>query len=317
LNAAALDLDQVLEVTLDWAMRRTQAERGWIGLYDQPSASVRLAANRGVPPGAGVLNGTGVVPGDSVPVSHPRLAAALRAGQMQAFAAPEPGALAAEPAALVAPVLREQNLLAIIVVERAEQDFNLEAGGYLARLADHAALAIQNAQLYAALKQANDAKSEFVRTVSHELKIPMTSIKGYTDLLKMVGPLTVQQEQFVGTIRSNVERMAVLVSDLSDISRIESDQLKVDVSSLDLHALLPEALSGLRGQIENKDQVLTLDMAADLPAVRSDEARLIQILANLVSNAHKYSPRGASITLSAMPEDSYVRIAVADTGYGI
>ena len=217
----------------------------------------------------------------------------------------------------MAPVLREQHLLAVIVVERAEQNFNPEAGGYLARLADHAALAIENAQLYAALKQANDAKSEFVRTVSHELKIPMTSIKGYTDLLKMVGPLTVQQEQFVGTIRSNVERMAVLVSDLSDISRIESDQLKVDVRSLDLRALLPEALSGLRGQIENKDQVLTLNMAADLPTVLSDEARLIQIIANLVSNAHKYSPRGATITLSAMPEDGYVRIGVADTGYGI
>jgi signal transduction histidine kinase len=208
-------------------------------------------------------------------------------------------------------------VLAMIVVERAEQNFSAEAAGDLARLADHAALAIENAQLYAALKQANDAKSEFVRTVSHELKIPMTSIKGYTDLLKMVGPLTVQQEQFVGTIRSNVERMAVLVSDLSDISRIESGQLKVDVRSLDLRALLPDALSGLRGQLENKEQVLALDMSPDLPAVRSDEARLIQIIANLVSNAHKYSPRGAAITLSARPEAGQVRIAVADTGYGI
>jgi signal transduction histidine kinase len=149
------------------------------------------------------------------------------------------------------------------------------------------------------------------------LKIPMTSIKGYTDLLKMVGPLTVQQEQFVGTIRSNVERMAILVSDLSDISRIESEQLKVDVRPLDLHALLPEAFSGLRGQIENKEQILTLDIAPDLPPVRSDEARLIQILANLVSNAHKYSPRGATITLSARSEGSQVRISVTDTGYGI
>jgi signal transduction histidine kinase len=311
LNAAALDLDQVLETTLDWALRRTQAERGWIGLYDPSTATVRVGASRGK------AAGTGSLAGESLPASKPRLAAALRAGQMQAFAAPMAGTQQTEPAALVAPVLREQHVLALIVVERAEQDFGLEAGGYLARLADHAALAIENAQLYAALKQANDAKSEFVRTVSHELKIPMTSIKGYTDLLKMVGPLTVQQEQFVGTIRSNVERMAVLVSDLSDISRIETNQLKVDVRSLDLHALLPEALSGLRGQIENKEQTLTLDMAANLPAVRSDEARLIQILANLVSNAHKYSPRGAAITLAARPEDGHVRIAVTDTGYGI
>ncbi len=164
LNAAALDLTQVLEVTLDWAMRRTQAERGWIGLYDEPSATVRPAVGRGMPAG------------ESLPASHPRLAAALQASQLQSFAAPVAGTLQAEPAALVAPVLREQHVLAMIVVERAEQNFSLEAAGDLARLADHAALAIENAQLYAALKQANDAKSEFVRTVSHELKIPMTSI---------------------------------------------------------------------------------------------------------------------------------------------
>ena len=315
LNAAALDLNQVLDVSLDWAVRRTQAESGWVGLYDQPSAAIRVIATASAPGQAGPP--PGVTPGMNLPASHPPLAAALQEGQLQIFSAPAPDDPEPHPAALVAPVVREQRVLAIIVVDRTDQDFSREAAGYLARLADHAALAIENAQLYAAIKQANDAKSEFVRTVSHELKIPMTSIKGYTDLLKMVGPLTEQQEQFVGTIRSNVERMAILVSDLSDISRIETEQLKVEVRSLDLRALLPEALSGLSGQIEGKEQVLTLDMAADLPLVRSDEARLIQILANLVSNAHKYSPRGASITLSAQPQDGQVRIAVADTGYGI
>ena len=312
LNAAALDLNQVLDVTLDWAMRRTQAERGWVGLLEKQAAPGR-AGSVAIRFGAG----RGVEAGQSVTASQPRLAEALKTGQVQRFGATAPGAPEVWPAALVAPVLREKQVLALIVVERAGQDFPAGAAGDLARLADHAALAIENAQLYDAVKHANDTKSEFVRTVSHELKIPMTSIKGYTDLLKMVGPLNTQQEQFVVTIRSNVERMAVLVSDLSDISRIEASQVNLDLQELDLRALLPEALSGLRGQMDNKEQMLVLELPADLPAVRSDESRLIQILANLVSNAHKYSPRGARMTLSAKPEGGMLRIAIADEGYGI
>src|SRR5262249_48262262 len=141
--------------------------------------------------------------------------------------------------------------------------------------------------------------------------------KGYTDLLKMVGPLNSQQEQFVATIHSNVERMALLVSDLSDISRIETGQLKMEVRPLELRALLTEALGGLRGDIEAKGQTLTLPLAPALPGVSADEPRLPQVISTLVSNAHKYSPAGAAITLSAQAEAGCVRISVADQGYGI
>jgi signal transduction histidine kinase len=214
-------------------------------------------------------------------------------------------------------VLRDRRVVAVIVVERSAPGFDDQALEYMARLADHAAIAIENARLYAALKEANEAKSEFVRTVSHELKIPMTSIKGYTDLLKMVGPLNPQQEQFVATIHNNIERMVLLVSDLSDISRIETGQLKVDLRRLDLHALLPEALGGLRGEIAAKQQTLVLQLPPDLPNVGCDESRLVQIISNLVSNAHKYSPAGAVITLAATAEPGRVRVSVIDQGYGI
>ena len=130
----------------------------------------------------------------------------LSSGETQRFAPSGPGG--SDPAAIVVPVVRERRVVAVIVVERASPPFSGEAAEYLARLADHAAMAIENARLYAALKDANDAKSEFVRTVSHELKIPMTSIKGYTDLLKMVGPLNEQQDQFVATIRSRLRTPA-------------------------------------------------------------------------------------------------------------
>ena len=302
LNAAALNLETVLNVTLDWAIHRVLAERGWIGLVDQgPVPSVRAVAGRG--------------DGIDMPADHPRMRGVLSSGETQRFAPSGPGG--SDPAAIVVPVVRERRVVAVIVVERASPPFSGEAAEYLARLADHAAMAIENARLYAALKDANDAKSEFVRTVSHELKIPMTSIKGYTDLLKMVGPLNEQQDQFVATIRSNVERMALLVSDLSDISRIETGQLQFEVRSLDLHTLVPEALNNLRSPIEAKQQKLDLRLPPDLPKVGSDQARLTQIISNLVSNAHKYSPAGSTITLAAGAEDGHVRISVIDQGYGI
>jgi len=305
---AELNLSRVLDVTLDWAMQRTQAGLGWIGLLDGDPTQVRVAAGRGVQPGQvlpatdPLLRGLLTPPDPAVPKSgEPRYAPSVDG----------------RPAAILAPVLREQRVVAVIVVERASPGFDSQALPYLARLADHAAIAIENARLYAALKEANEAKSEFVRTVSHELKIPMTSIKGYTDLLKMVGPLNAQQEQFVVTIHNNVERMALLVSDLSDISRIETGQLKVDIRRLDLRALLPEALGGLRGEIETKNQRLLLQLPPDLPNVACDESRLIQVISNLVSNAHKYSPADKTITLSAAAEPGYVRMSVTDQGFGI
>ena len=310
---AELDLGRVLDVTLDWALRRTLAGLGWIGLVDEALGGVRVAAGRGMETG------------QLLPANHPLLRGLLSTGGLppqdgQSGASGEPQHFAAvdrQPGAIVAPVLRDRRVVAVIVVQRAAPGFDGQAFEYMARLADHAAIAIENARLYAALKEANEAKSEFVRTVSHELKIPMTSIKGYTDLLKLVGPLNPQQEQFVATIHNNIERMALLVSDLSDISRIETGQLKVDLRRLDLRALLPEALGSLRGEIVGKQQTLILQLPPDLPNVGCDESRLVQIISNLVSNAHKYSPAGAAITLAATAEPGRVRVSVTDQGYGI
>jgi signal transduction histidine kinase len=309
---AALDLQHVLDVMLTWALRGTQSERAWVGLLDEPGAPVQVAgvktraeADGEAPPAEPASPSVG----ESLPLDHPWLARVLLTLEPAAF---EPAGSA--PADAVVPLVREGRVRAVIVAERAA---SAGALGFLARLADHAAIALENAQLYAALRRANDAKSEFVRTVSHELKIPMTSIKGYTDLLKMVGPLTEQQEQFVGVIRSNVERMAVLVSDLADIARIESGRLKVEIESVDLRDGVREALNNLRSQLEAKQQTVTQHLPPDLPRLRTDSMRLVQVLANLISNAHKYSPPGRPITLSAVVDGGCVRVSVADQGYGI
>ena len=105
---------------------------------------------------------------------------------------------------------------------------------FLTRLVDHASIAIANAQLYTAVQEANLAKSEFVSIVAHELKNPMTSIKGYTDLLAAgaVGAVNDNQANFLSTIRANIDRMNTLVSDLNDLSKIEAGRMRLDFKPL-------------------------------------------------------------------------------------
>jgi signal transduction histidine kinase len=199
---------------------------------------------------------------------------------------------------------------------------------FLNRLSDHASIAISNAQLYAAVQAANVAKSEFVSFVSHELKNPMTSIKGYTELLAAgaVGSINEAQANFLTTIRSNVERMSTLVSDLNDVTRIEANRMRLDFQAQTVSEVVDETIRSLRKQIEDKGQNLVLSLPGDLPRVWVDRTRLGQVLINLISNAYKYTTPGGTITVAAEASDNQwdplgarrvVHLWVQDTGIGI
>jgi signal transduction histidine kinase len=189
----------------------------------------------------------------------------------------------------------------------------------LLALADYAAIAIENARLYEGVRQADRAKSEFISFVSHELRTPMTSIRGYAEMLLkgVCGALTPQQEQFLRTVHSNVARMQVLVSDLLDISRIETGNLRLEMESTDLASALRDALQATQAQIEARSQQLAIKVPDSLPLVHADAARLTQVLINLLSNAHKYTPEGGHIRVRAWQQNWYVHCAVSDTGIGM
>lgn len=169
------------------------------------------------------------------------------------------------------------------------------------------------------LKQADEARAKFVSIVSHELKLPMTSIKGYGDLMRqgLVGPVNEQQVQFLEIIRNNVDRMSTLVSDISDGSKLETGRLKLDLAEVDPAECACGAADGIRGAAEAKGQTLELNLEAGLPALQTDRMRLTQILGKLLDNAHKYTPSGGHIRLDAAREGDAVRFAVRDTGIGI
>ncbi|MEK7276863.1 MAG: HAMP domain-containing sensor histidine kinase [Chloroflexota bacterium] len=187
-------------------------------------------------------------------------------------------------------------------------DFTKQEALRVEVFANHAASAIDAAI----------AKGEFVSTVTHELRLPMTSIKGYTDLLRggMVGAVTDQQKGLLETVRNNVDWMNSLISDLGDISKLDTGRLKVEVDLVDVASAVQQAVNGLRLQVDAKGQTLTAKIPA-LPKVRADASRLTQINSCLLANACRYTPANGSITVSAETTDKTIRISVADTGIGI
>lgn len=166
---------------------------------------------------------------------------------------------------------------------------------------------------------ANNSKSEFVSLVSHELKLPMTSIKGYSDLMLTgaTGPLTENQTSFLTTIRNNVNRMATLVSDLADISRIESGNLRIEPREVPVWDVIDEVVTLTHTQVTQKNQTVTVDIPKELPKAWCDRTRLTQILTNLVSNANKYTPEGGAIVVQAICQHDLIEVKVQDNGLGM
>jgi signal transduction histidine kinase len=164
--------------------------------------------------------------------------------------------------------------------------------------------------------------------VAHELKNPMASIKGYTELVTggMAGPITDMQSKFLATVRSNVDRMNTIVSDLSDLNKIEAGMLKIEFKPTSVPEVVEEAVRSTRRQIEDKEQKVDINVPDKLPLVWADRNRMIQIAVNLVSNATKYTPNGGNIIIGAESssqesdtgeETQVVHFWVKDTGIGI
>ncbi len=164
-------------------------------------------------------------------------------------------------------------------------------------------------------------KSEFVATVSHELRTPMTSIKGYVEILLMgaAGALSEQQTRFLEIVRSNIERLAALVNDLLDISRIEAGKAGLSLQPLNMVDLTKQSLSFIRerAERENKPMQFELHVEGAIPFVQGDPERVMQILDNLLENAYHYSDAGRTVQVQLHAEDTVVRVDVIDQGVGI
>lgn len=160
-------------------------------------------------------------------------------------------------------------------------------------------------------------KAEFDALVTHGLRSPLTSIKGYTELLvqqEETGPLTDLQREFLEIVQSNTLRLIVLVNDLLDMSRLEAQTIVIRPVPLDLHSFIHHVTRDMRPQIEERHQQLSLRLASSPFTVLGDEIRVGQILTNLLTFAVNHTPVGGHIHWQTQPEDTLVRITCSGSG---
>lgn len=171
-----------------------------------------------------------------------------------------------------------------------------------------------------------DNRAEVVASLSNELRTPMTSIVGYTDLLlsESVGILGEMQRKFLQRVKANVERMGSLLNDVIEVSSIEAKRIELSPELINLISVIEEAIMGLSSRFRERDLTVRLDLALELPPVRADRDALYQIMLHLLSNACQCSSQGTEVVVSGHVEEAeeegllpYVQVSVRDTGKGI
>jgi signal transduction histidine kinase len=184
-------------------------------------------------------------------------------------------------------------------------------------------LAMQNDLLRrqaVALEHASAAKSRFLASISHEFRTPLNAILGYTWMLlqNMGGAMNPEHRRMVGKIDSNSRNLAALINDVLDISRIEADQIVIELSTFAVEPLVREVLDELETVVASSSVPVRCEVNPDLPPLRSDRQKVKQVLVNLLSNAIKFTTVGTiRIEASLDGERGPWRVAVHDTGIGI
>jgi len=321
LLASTLDLNRLLDLTVQKAVDLLEAEAGSLLLVDEESGDLVFQVAVGVPDltGTRLPAGTGIA-GQVVRENRPVRVDDVRQDRHW-YPEVDRRSHFVTRSLLCAPLTARGTVIGVLEVlnRRDGRPFDDEDERLLTAFAAQAAVAIQNARLFAAVEAANQAKTEFISFVSHELKQPMTAIKGYTDLLVkgLAGDLTETQRSFLEVIRSNLNRMDTMVQELLDISRIEAGRLRLEIGQVALREAVEEAVRTIRQEIEAKRQTLEVEIVEPLPPVRADRNRVVQILTNLLSNAYKYTPEEGHIRVTVQPDRGVVVCSVSDTGIGI
>ena len=166
------------------------------------------------------------------------------------------------------------------------------------------------------LKEIDRVRSEFIHTVSHDLRSPLTSVIGYTELVERAGSLNDSQREFLKRIQESVQHITSLINDLLELGSIEAG-LDTRREFVHLDGILNYTLEMLQGQVKAKHINLKTEIASALPALRANPVRLRQVLDNVVGNAIKYSHDQGEVTVAMRAEDDQIIVQVTDNGPGI
>jgi len=212
---------------------------------------------------------------------------------------------------LAVPMISRENVIGVLEAINKEggAEFTQEDTELLAVLGDQAAVAVQNALLF----QQSDLISEIV----HEMRTPLNSVIAYADLMRRPTVTLEQCLQFAGIIQHEAERISEMTNNFLELARLQSGRASLARDPVDLGTVVHMAINVLKPQADDKQIVLSVDVAAAPPTIMGDAQRLHQALLNLLSNAIKYCDSGDAVTISARAKEDHVTVSIADTGPGI
>jgi signal transduction histidine kinase len=237
------------------------------------------------------------------------------------------------------PLIAHDEVLGVLgFYTKEEHDFDQEETEFLTTLAGQAAIAINNSQLYEEMVRANRAKDEFLSVMSHELRTPLNVVLGYTGMIKdgLLGEINPQQQEALEKVMNRANDQLVIINNMLYATLLETEKINEDKHEVSLGDFLCNLKATYQAPI-NKDLTLEWDCSPDLPAIKTDSAKLKLLMQNLIDNAVKFTNKG-SVTISARirqqgegnrkqkahasrlsphAPNSWVEIKVADTGVGI
>jgi signal transduction histidine kinase len=319
-----LEMKRLLDETLDQVLKVLEYEGGAIFLVDRDNAELELTHYQGVP--GWLLQLIEDELGDTGAVGQ-----AAAEGQIveRALSVPEE-----RPRVRLTcvPLLAHRRVLGVLVVPFiGVESVDVQEIRLLETLGRQIGVAVENAVLYAELQERAETlqraydelakidqlKDELVQNISHELRTPITFIKGYVSLMLEgdMGDLTARQRSSLDIVSNKTEQLIHLVNGILTLQTLTAEML--DVESISPILLVSRAVAGAIPAAQGAGIAVVSDFPSEMPDIEVDPAQITQVLDNLLNNAIKFSPSGGTITVRLSTEDDMVRVEVSDTGIGI
>lgn len=311
-----LDSDRVLDITLDWAMRRTAADTGLIAKRQEDSLQIMRVTGYAYQYAAKLMREpwpltTGVLGRVATNGKPIYMAYVTNSSDYHLI-------YEKTRSHYTVPLIFHDETIGILHLEsRHPAHFNQRMRDFIQHVAGRSAVALRNAELYTQTYNAEQLKSDMIRMVAHDLRNPLNTIMNATHLLKRLkGKIPDPAMNFVQSIEQSAHQMRTLLEELLTLERLESG-LKIEPTPLNLNDVLVESIQRTQSDADSKSQALSYAVPEQPLVVRGEFAYFRQAMVNLISNAIKYTPHKGAIEARLENHGERAFFEVTDNGYGI